>query len=101
MAPSEEGALMAKKTERRCKPVTMLERVQQLEHTVNNLHRHQERLIMTAQDLQTAIDGLTAVVAKVAADVAALKATPALITQEQLDKATADVTAANTALGAL
>ena len=56
---------------------------------------------MTAQDLQAAIDGLTAQAAKTQTEVAALKATPALITQEQLDKATADVTAATATLSAL
>ena len=56
---------------------------------------------MTAQDLQTAIDGLKAAVTKVQTDVAALKATPALVDQAQLDQATADVTAATATLSAL
>ena len=56
---------------------------------------------MTAQDLQTAIDALAAQAAKTQAEVTALKNTPPLITQEQLDKATADVTAAAATLSAL
>ncbi len=56
---------------------------------------------MTAQDLQTAIDALAAAVTKVQTDVTALKNTPPLITQEQLDANTAAVTAVTATLSAL
>lgn len=58
----------------------------------------------TAADLQTAVDALTAAVAKVSAEVAALKATPPVVQnveQEQLDANVAAITAANTTLDSL
>jgi hypothetical protein len=61
-------------------------------------------LMSTAADLQTAVDALTAAVAKVSAEVAALKATPPPVqnvVQAQLDANTADITAATATLTAL
>mgnify|MGYP001594692855 CR=1 FL=1 len=92
---------MAKAAKHSRRRPTIAERLTQLEHHYTHLHRHQERLIMTAQDLQTAVDALTAAVTKVQTEVTALKNTPPLMTQEQLDKATADVTAATATLSAL
>ena len=58
----------------------------------------------TAADLQTAVDALTAAVAKVSAEVAALKATPPPVqnvVQAQLDANTEAITTATTALESL
>ena len=52
----------------------------------------------TAADLQTAVDALTTAVTVVQAEIAALKAAPALISQAQLDANTATVSAAASAL---
>ena len=92
---------MARKVDRRAKSPTLLARVKFLEHAVHHQHKHLERLAMTAADLQTAVDALTAAVTKVQTEVTTLKNTPALITQEQLDANTAAVTAATATLSAL
>lgn len=59
---------------------------------------------MPAADLQTAVDTLTAAVAKVSAEVAALNNAPPVVQnveQAQLDANTQAITDANTALNAL
>jgi predicted nucleic acid-binding Zn-ribbon protein len=70
----------------------------QLCHLYNRVHELQEQITMTAADLQTALDSLKAAVAKVTAEVAALKATPATIDQATLDATVAAVQDATTTL---
>jgi hypothetical protein len=76
-----------------------------LDHLLH-LHTKQtellEGLMATAADLKTAIDNLTAAVAKVQAEITALKNAPApLIDQPTLDADTAAVQAQADALNAL
>jgi hypothetical protein len=73
------------------KPRTLEERVAHLEHTLERV----ERIFMaTAAELTAAVAALTDAVAKVPAPV------PQLITQDELDAATAGVTQATTDLAA-
>jgi cell division protein FtsB len=68
---------------------------------IEELEQRTDRLQMTAADLQTAVDALTATVAKVSAEVAVLKSAQPVIEQAQLDANTQAVVDANTALNAL
>ena len=67
----------------------------------DSLRKLLEVLMADAAALKTAIDNLTAAVAKVAAEVAALKAQQPLIDQASLDADTAAVQAAADALNAV
>jgi hypothetical protein len=64
-------------------------------------HELLKELMMTAADLKTAIDNLTAAVAKVEAEVTALKSQQALIDQPMLDADVAAVQAAADKLNAV
>lgn len=67
-------------------------------------HTHGDWLMATVADLKTSVDNLTAAVAKVAADVAALKAMPPVVQnvdQADLDATVAAVAAATASLAAL
>lgn len=71
---------------------------------IEALERELRIVKMTAADLQTAVDALVASVAKVSAEVAALKNAPPVaqnVEQAQLDANTQAITDANTALNAL
>ena len=69
-----------------------------------NIEKELRKVMSTAADLQASVDALTAAVAKVSAEVAALKATPPVVQnveQDQLDANVAAITAANTTLDSL
>lgn len=71
---------------------------------IEDLEKAKDYLMSTAAELQTAVDTLTAAVAKVSAEVAALKNAPPVaqnVEQAQLDANTQAITEANTALNAL
>ncbi len=82
------------KTRRRGLPKPLERRLEELEHA-------KESLMATAAELQTAVDALTASVARVAAEVAALKSAPPVIEQAQFDANTQAITDASKALDAL
>lgn len=71
---------------------------------IESLEYAKDKLMATAAELQTAVDALTASVAKVAAEVAALKAVPPVVQnveQTQLDANTAAITDATNVLDAV
>ncbi len=82
-------------------PESLHDILRKLRHDVRHLHHEQERLAMTAADLQTAVDQLKTAVTKIQEQIAALKTRADLITQEQLDANAADVTTAATTLQGL
>jgi hypothetical protein len=73
-------------------------------HHPLDLDKEVRRLMSTAAEHQAAIDALTAAVAKVTAEVTALKAVPPVVQnveQAQLDANTAAITSATEKLNAL